>query len=108
MEFHLDHANVENHIKEHKSGFDLQILPTGNFNANKAYFLIGQLAYNLICWLKSFFLPKNFRRATIKTIRHKFLFIAAKIIRRSRSVFIKLSNTYLRKHQFLEALNAIE
>lgn len=108
MEFHLDHANVENHIKEHKSGFDLEILPTGNFNANKAYFLIGQLAYNLICWLKSFFLPKNFRRATIKTIRHKFLFIAAKIVRRSRSVFIKLSNTYLRQHQFLEALNAIE
>lgn len=108
MEFQLDHANVENHIKEHKSGFDLEKLPTGNFNANKAYFLIGQLAYNLIAWLKSFFLPEHFARATIKTIRHKFLFVAAKVIRRSNQVFIKLSKNYLRKQQFLETLYALE
>ena len=92
---------------EHKSGFDLEKLPTGNFNANKAYFLIGQLAYNLVAWLKSFFLPQAFARATIKTIRHKFLFVAAKVIRRSKQVFIKLSKNYLRKQQFLETLYAL-
>ena len=43
---------MENAIKEHKSGFGLEKLPTQKFHANWAYLLIGQLAFNLLAWFK--------------------------------------------------------
>jgi Transposase DDE domain group 1 len=39
--WHLQHAAMENAIKEHKSGFGLEKLPTQKFHANWAYLLIG-------------------------------------------------------------------
>lgn len=50
--WHLQHAAMENAIKEHKSGFGLEKLPTQKFHANWAYLLIGQLAFNLVVWFK--------------------------------------------------------
>ena len=53
LEWHLQHADMENLIKEHKHGFSLEKLPTQNFHANWAYLLIGQLAFNLVAWFKT-------------------------------------------------------
>ena len=55
--WHLQHAAMENAIKEHKSGFGLEKLPTQKFHANWAYLLIGQLAFNLMAWFKRLVLP---------------------------------------------------
>ena len=55
--WHLQHADMENAIKEHKSGFGLEKLPTQKFHANWAYLLIGQLAFNLVAWFKRWFFP---------------------------------------------------
>jgi hypothetical protein len=60
----LQHANMENRIKEHKSGFSLEKLPTQRFHANWAYLLIGQLAFNLIAWFKKLVLPKEYHNST--------------------------------------------
>ena len=45
-------GEMENRIKEHKSGFGLEKLPTQKFHANWAYLLIVQLAFNLVAWFK--------------------------------------------------------
>ena len=50
--WHLQHAAMENAIKEHKSGFGLEKLPTQKFHANWAYLLMGQIAFNLLAWFK--------------------------------------------------------
>lgn len=71
--WHLQHATMENAIKEHKSGFGLEKLPTQKFHANWAYLLIGQLAFNLLAWFKRLVLPESYHRTTIKTIRHHLL-----------------------------------
>jgi Transposase DDE domain group 1 len=92
--WHLQHAAMENAIKEHKSGFGLEKLPTQKFHANWAYLLIGQLAFNLVAWFKRLVLPPSYHRATRKTIRHHLLNLAGKIVHTARRFFLMLSDRY--------------
>lgn len=92
--WHLQHADMENAIKEHKSGFGLEKLPTQKFHANWAYLLIGQLAFNLVAWFKRLVLPFSYQRATIKTIRHHLLNLAGKIVHTARRLFLIISDHY--------------
>jgi hypothetical protein len=92
--WHLQHAAMENAIKEHKSGFGLEKLPTQKFHANWAYFLIGQLAFNLLAWFKRLVLPPAYHRVTVKTIRHHLLHLAGKIVHTARRCFLMLSDCY--------------
>src|SRR3990172_10985202 len=87
---------MENLIKEHKHGFDLETLrvPTRNFHANWAYLLIGQLAFNLVAWFKKLVLPAEYHQATLKTIRHRLLSVAGKIVRTARQFFLVMSDQY--------------
>jgi Transposase DDE domain group 1 len=94
LEWHLQHATMENWIKEHKSGFGLEKLPTQCFHANWAYLLIGQIAYNLAVWFKRLVLPPRYHRATIKTIRHHLLNLAGKVVRTGRQCFLIFSEQY--------------
>ena len=92
--WHLQHATMENAIKEHKSGFGLEKLPTRKFHANWAYLLIGQLAFNLVAWFKRLVLPPGYHRATIKTIRHHLFNLAGKLVHTARQVFLVISDSY--------------
>ena len=92
--WHLQHAAMENAIKEHKSGFGLEKLPTQKFHANWAYLLIGQLAFNLVAWFKRLVLPPVYQQATVKTIRHHLLNLAGKIGHTARRCFLMISDHY--------------
>jgi hypothetical protein len=92
--WHLQHATMENAIKEHKSGFGLEKLPSQKFHANWAYLLIGPLAFNLLAWFKRLILPPAYHQATIKTIRHHLLNLAGKIIHTARRCFLMISDHY--------------
>ena len=92
--WHLQHANMENRIKEHKSGFGLEKLPTQRFHANWAYLLIGQMAFNLMARFKKMVLPEQYHRSTIKTIRHQVLNVAGKIVHTGRKLYLVLSEQY--------------
>jgi Transposase DDE domain group 1 len=92
--WHLQHADMENRIKEHKSGLGLEKLPTGRFHANWAYLLIGQIAFNLLAWFKKLVLPPSYHQATPKTIRHHLLNLAGKIVHSARQCFLVISNRY--------------
>jgi hypothetical protein len=90
--WHLQHAAMENRIKEHKSGLGLEKLPTGRFHANWAYLLIGQIAFNLLAWFKRLILPPSYHQATAKTIRHHLLNLAGKIVHSARQCFLVISS----------------
>jgi hypothetical protein len=92
--WHLQHATMEKAIKEHKSGFGLEKLPTQKFPANWAYLLIGQLAFNLLAWFKRLVLPSVYHQATIKTIRHHLLNLAGQIVHTARRCFLMLADRY--------------
>lgn len=44
-------GNQENLIKDFKDGLGLFHVPTGFFNANKVYFKIADLAWNIKTWM---------------------------------------------------------
>ena len=92
--WHLQHAAMEDAIKEHKSGFGLEKLPTQKFHANWASLLIGQLAFNVMAWFKRLVLPISYHRTTVKTIRHHLLNLAGKIVHTARRCFLMLSDRY--------------
>jgi len=94
MKWFLKRCAMENLIKEHKHDFGLEKLPTQKFLANWAWFLIGQLAWNLVAWFKRLCLPKEYHQATVKTIRHQLLKVAGKIVHQARQFFLVLSDQY--------------
>ena len=53
----LQPADRENRLKEQKSGWGLEKLPTGRFHAHWASLLIGQRAVNLLAGFKRLLLP---------------------------------------------------
>jgi len=91
---HLQHADMENALKEHKSGFGLETLPTQKFPATWASLLMGQLAFNLVAWFKRLVLPPAYHRATLKTIRHQLLSLAGKLVHTARRAFLIISDCY--------------
>jgi Transposase DDE domain group 1 len=110
MEWALKRCNLENLIKEHKSagGFGLEKFPTHKYFANWAWLLMGQLAFNLVAWFKRLVLPKQYHRATIKTIRYHVLNVAGRITQSGRQFFLLLSdhNSYQDVWRF--ALNQLD
>jgi hypothetical protein len=107
LKWALQRCNMENLIKEHKSGFGLEKLPTQKFMANAVWLLIGELAYNLVAWFKKLVLPEQYQKATIKTIRHHILNLAGKIVRSGRQWFLVLSEHYLYQDVWRYALKQL-
>lgn len=90
----LQQAARGNAMKEQKSGFELEKLPTQTFHANWASLIIGQRAFHLEAWFKRLELPPNSQRATIKTIRHHFFNLTGKLVRTTRRCFLMISDHY--------------
>jgi hypothetical protein len=89
--WHNQRGQAENFIKELKSGFGMEQMPSGVFSANALYFGLGVLAYNTAQALKLFFLDKEWRRHTIGTLRWRLVEIAGKVIRHGRQLILKLA-----------------
>lgn len=92
MRWALKRCTMENLIKEHKTGFGLEKMPTNKYHANWAWLLIGQLAFNLVAWFKRLILPEQYHHSTIKTIRHHVLNVAGKIATSGKEFFLMLSD----------------
>lgn len=88
----LGRCTVENKIKEHKTDFGLEKMPTNKFHANWAWLLIGQLAWNLLAWFKRTCLPKECHPQMVGTLRHRLLKVVGKITTQGRQWFLSLSN----------------
>jgi hypothetical protein len=89
--WHRERANSENFIKELKSGYSLEHLPSGEFLANSAWAQIISLAYNLVLALKILNLPPEYRPLTIKSLRFRLIHIAGVWIKHARQYILKLS-----------------
>jgi len=87
---HRRHANVENGIKELKSGLSLSAMPCLAYHANRAWFGLGSIAHNLYVGMKLIFLPARWARKTIKTIRFRLLSIGGVLVRHARRKILKI------------------
>ena len=88
----------ENRIKELKLDFGGDTLPCSDFNANALYFLIAALSFNLFALMRKL-LPEEMAHHRAITIRWRLYAMAAKVVKTSRQVFIKLKTKH---HALLE------
>lgn len=88
--FYNQRAAVELIIKELKGNYSLTKIPTKYFLANQAYFQILLFAYNLINWFKRLCLPQEFRKLTLKSLRHRLIVIPSELVRSGRVSYLKL------------------
>ena len=94
--FHNQRSNAENYNKEIKNGFGMDYSPSRRLGANRVYFEIGVLAYNLVVAFKRLLLQPHWHRKTIATLRWELLLIAGKVVQTGRRLLLKVVERHLK------------
>ena len=102
---HRDHAVVEQVIVELKEQA-LGHFPSGEFNANGAWTVLGALAHNLLRWTQLIGLPDSTVRAA-RTLRRRLITIAGRLTRHGRSWTLHLPARWPWHGDYLAALARI-
>ena len=97
-------GQMENFIKECKSGFDMDYVSSSSQIVNANRVQIHALAFNLFNLFRRLVLPAKLRKDRIDTVRLKLLKIAARIVRKARYVVFKLCSSCPFQHEFYETL----
>ena len=107
--FHCQRAKgAELNIRELKNSYHLINVPTKGYTANIAYCQILMFGYNIISWFKRLYLPKEFRYATLQTIREKILVLPGRLIETNHKNVLKLPADYIHQELFKNILSKIE
>lgn len=107
IRFYCKRGNMENFIKECKSGFDMGNVSSSSMIVNANRVQIHALAYNLFNWFRRLALPEPMRKDRIDTVRLKLLKLAARIVSSARYVYFKLCSHCPYQTQFYETLSNI-
>jgi hypothetical protein len=102
---HRDHAVVEQVIADLKDQA-LAHFPSGEFNANGAWTVLGALAHNLLRWTQLLGLPGTTVRAA-GTLRRRLLQIAGRLTRHGRSWTLHLPARWPWHGDYITALARI-
>lgn len=106
--FYNYRAIIENVIKELKLDFALSKIPARKFLVNQTYFHLLLLSYNIVNWFRRFCLPKEFRHATLETIRTDLLVLPAKLVKSGSKNILKMPSGYLYQHLYKHAIEKIQ
>ena len=107
IRFYCKRGQMENFIKECKSGFDMSYASSSSMIVNANRVQIHALAYNLFNWFRRLALPEPMRKDRIDTVRLKLLKLAARIVSSARYVYFKLCSHCPCQAQFYETLSNI-
>ena len=102
---HRDHAVIEQVIVDLKDQA-LVHFPSGEFNANGAWTVLGALAHNLLRWTQLIGLPNSTVRAA-RTLRRRLITIAGRLTRHGRSWTLHLPARWPWQGDYLAALARI-
>ena len=102
---HRDHAVVEQVIADLKDQA-LAHFPSGEFNANGAWTVLGALAHNLLRWTQLIGLPDTTVRAA-RTLRRRLLTIAGRLTRHGRQWTLHLPARWPWQGDYITALARI-
>jgi len=108
VRFYCKRGQMENFIKECKSGFDMEYVSSSSQIVNANRIQIHALAYNLFNWFRRLVLPEKLKKDRIDTFRLKLLKIAARIVRSARYTFFKLCSSCPFQAEFYETLRNIQ
>jgi Transposase DDE domain group 1 len=102
---HRQHAVVELAIRDLKDQA-LAHFPSGKFNANAAWTVIGCLAHNLLRWTTVIGLPGSTVRAA-RTVRRRLLTLPGRLTTSARRRTLHLPARWPWQHDFIRALARI-
>jgi hypothetical protein len=102
---HREHAVVEQVIADLKDQAMVHF-PSGQFNANGAWTVLGALAHNLLRWTQQIGLPDSTVRAA-RTLRRRLLTIAGRLTRHGRCWTLHLPARWPWQGDYLAALARI-
>ena len=105
--FYCKRGQMENFIKECKSGFDMDYVSSSTLIVNANRVMIHALAYLLFTLFRSLVLPDKLWKDRIDTLRLKLIKIAARIVRSARYVVFKLCSSCPFQNEFYETLHNI-
>lgn len=108
VRFYCKRGQMENFIKECKSGFDMEYVSSSSQVVNANRVQIHALVYNLFNWFRRLVLPEKLKKDRIDTFRLKLLKIAARIVRSARYTFFKLCSSCPLQAEFYETLRNIQ
>jgi hypothetical protein len=108
LAFYNQRGEIENWIKDLKSGFGVEWMPCGESYANAVYFRLGVIAYNLFVAMKALSLPGRWRRYTIENIRWRLYQIAGEVFWESRRVVLRLVTSLEKLTLLLQARAIIQ
>ena len=102
---HRDHAVVEQVIADLKDQA-LAHFPSGDYDANAAWTVLGALAHNLLRWTQLLGLPDTTIRAA-RTLRRRLLAVSGRLTRHARSWTLHLPARWPWQHDYTRALDRI-
>jgi hypothetical protein len=102
---HREHAVVEQVIADLKDQAMVHF-PSGQFNANGAWTVLGALAHNLLRWTQQIGLPDSTVRAA-RTLRRRLITIAGRLTRHGRAWTLHLPARWPWQGDYLAALARI-
>ncbi|MEO0082027.1 MAG: transposase, partial [candidate division WOR-3 bacterium] len=94
IEFHNGRGNAENHHKELKRGFGMDYFPCQRLRADAVWLELGVLGHNLTVVVKWLVLGGDWTRKTIATLRWELVFIAGKVVRHGRELWLQVRTCY--------------
>jgi len=92
LEHHAKRGNSENFIREKKIHLDLKHFPCLKMSANRAYGLIGMVAYNFLRVIAKLDSPDKPHYA--KKIRHKYIYFPGKVVKHARQMFLRIPEKF--------------
>jgi hypothetical protein len=106
--FYNGRSTAELVIRELKSGCAVGKIPRRDWPANLAYFHLVLFAYNLLMWFKALYLPPALKPISIQTLRNRFLWVPALLVRPGGVATLRLPRSYPYQTEFLDILHRIE
>jgi hypothetical protein len=97
-------ANQENLIKDFKDGLGLSHVPTGFFNANKVYFLVAALAWNIKTWMLNLLKIGDGAVLRFKRFLYQWIYQASIVSTTGRNTVVIRMATDGYFHRFRKAL----
>jgi len=87
---HLKRCTTEKMIGELKSGLGLEPLPLRDFFANWLFLLMGITAFNLLVYIRGFYLPSLYKKHMVKRMRYHFINIPGRVVKNSKGITLYL------------------
>ena len=103
---HRVHARVEGFIRCGKDT-GLATWPSHSFAINTAWVTAVAIAIDLLCWTRLLLLDGPLAKAEPATLRYRLLHAAARLVKRSRHLILRVPETWPWAQEFADAVNRV-